>query len=396
MFNKKTVRDLDFHGKTVLLRADYNVPLENGKITDDYRIRKSAETVNYLLEQRAKVVIISHLGRPGGEKKMELSLAPVAERLCDILGVQVEFCPTTVGDGAKQAVKKLRLGEVLLLENLRFHKEEKENNPAFARQLGELADYFVQDGFGVVHRAHASTDQITRFLPSVAGLLLENEVNVITKAVEEPKKPLVTIVGGSKISDKIDLIDRLIKASDTMVIGGAMANTFLAAYGYEIGESKHDEEELPTAREITEHAELSKTKLILPILDVAVGTEFTEESDRHEVATDEVGAEDLIMDIGSKTLDEVKEELVVAGTIIWNGPVGVMELEKFKTGTEEIAKLIADKKLHCVVGGGDTAGFIHQLGLVEQFTHVSTGGGAALELMAGKDLPGVEALMDKH
>lgn len=396
MFNKKTIRDLDFRGKTVLLRADYNVPLENGKITDDYRIRKSAETVHNLLKQKAKVVIISHLGRPGGERKEEFSLAPVAERLCDILGVQVEFCPTTIGDGAIQAAKKLRPGGVVLLENLRFHPEEKKNDQGFARQLAELADYFVQDGFGVVHRAHASTDQITRFLPSVAGLLIENEVTTIRKAIEEPKKPLVTVVGGSKISDKIELIDRLLKASDTMVIGGAMANTFLAAHGYEVGESKYDEEELPTAREIMEHAELSKTRLVLPIIDVAVGTEFSEESDRHEVATDEVGPEDLILDIGSKTLVEVKKELETAGTIIWNGPVGVMELEKFKTGTEEIAKLIAKKKLRCIVGGGDTAGFIHQLGLIDQFTHVSTGGGAALELMAGKKLPGVEALMDKH
>ena len=247
-----------------------------------------------------------------------------------------------------------------------------------------------------MHRAHASTDQITRFLPSIAGLLLENEVITIEKAVEEPEKPLVTVVGGAKISDKIELIDRLIKASDTMIIGGAMANTFLAAHGYEIGESKYDEEELPTAREIMEHAELGRTKLVLPVVDVAVGTEFSEESDRHEMATDEVGPEDLIMDIGSKTLEEVKKELEAAGTIIWNGPVGVMELEKFKKGTEEIANLIASKKLHCVVGGGDTAGFIHQLGLVDQFDHVSTGGGAALELMAGKKLPGVEALMDKN
>ncbi len=301
-----------------------------------------------------------------------------------------------MGDGAIQAAKKLRPGGVVLLENLRFQPGEKKNDQSFARQLAELADYFVQDGFGVVHRAHASTDQVTRFLPSVAGLLVENEVTTIKKAVEEPDKPLLTVVGGSKISDKIDLIDRLLKASDTMVIGGAMANTFLAAHGYEVGKSKYDKEELPTAREIMEHAELSKTRLILPVVDVAVGTEFSEASDRHEVATDEVGTEDLILDIGSKTLDEVKKELEAAGTIIWNGPVGVTELEKFKKGTEEIAKLIASKKLRCIVGGGDTAGFIHQLGLVEQFTHVSTGGGAALELMAGKDLPGVEALMDKH
>lgn len=395
MFNKKTVRDVDFTERVVLVRADYNVPLKDGDVADDYRIHKSVPTIQYLLNQKAKVIIMSHLGRPGGEVKKELSLEPVAERLSNLLNKPVSFCPTTVGDGARQATKNLKPGEVLLLENLRFHKEEKANDAKFAKELAQLADYFVQDGFGVVHRAHASTDAITQFLPSVAGLLLEKEVTTINTAVEEPVKPLVTMVGGSKIADKIDLLDRFLKASDTMIIGGAMANTFLAASGYEVGASKYDASEIESAQDVMEHCELSKTGLILPIYDVAVGTSFDEESERHDIDTDEVGKEDMIMDFGPQTISSINKSLKGAGTIIWNGPLGVIELEKFKKGTEEVARFIADEGLTCIVGGGDSAGFIHKLGLVDKYTHVSTGGGASLELMAGRDLPGVEALMDK-
>lgn len=395
MFSKKTIRDVDFTDKTVLVRADYNVPLKDGKVMDDYRIRKNVPTIQYLLGQNAKVIIISHLGRPGGEVNKSLSLEPIAQRLSELLDKPVAFCETTIGDGAKQAAKNLKLGEVLLLENLRFHKQEKANDAQFAKQLAELADYFVQDGFGVVHRAHASTEAITQFLPSVAGLLLEKEVEVVDKAIEDPEKPLVTIVGGAKIAGKIDLLDRFLKASDTVIIGGAMANTFLVASGYDIGESKYDADETDSAREIMEHCSLSKTKLMLPILDVAVGTSFDEYSERHEVATDDVAKTDMIMDFGPQTVEDIKQVLKSSGTIIWNGPLGVIELEKFKWSTEEVANFIANEKLTCIVGGGDSAGFIHKLGLIDKFTHVSTGGGASLELMAGRKLPGVEALMAK-
>jgi len=396
MFNKKTVRDLDFTDKTVLLRADYNVPLKDGDVADDYRLLKSVPTIQYLLNQNAKVIVISHLGRPGGEVNKEFTLEPVAERLRELLNREIAFCSTTVGDGAKQAAKKLKPGEVLLLENLRFHKEEKTNDVEFAKQLAELADYFVQDGFGVVHRADASTEAITQFLPSVAGLLLEKEVLTIKKAINEPAKPLVTIVGGAKIVDKIAVLDRFLKVSDTIVVGGAMANTFLAAMGYEIGASLYDAEDTDTARELMEHADLSKTKLVLPIYDVAIGESFDEESERHDISVDDVGKTDMIMDFGEQTIHEVKKVLKEAKTIIWSGPVGVIELEKFKKGSEEIADFIAKRKAVSIIGGGDTAGFIHKIGLIDEFTHVSTGGGASLELMAGNDLPGVEALMDKR
>ena len=395
MFKKKTIRDLDYTGKTVLVRADYNVPTKDGKVMDDYRINMSVPTIQYLLNQKAKVIIISHLGRPEGKVNLEFSLEPVAQRLGELLGKDIKFCPVATGDGAKQDAKTLKNGEVLVLENLRFYKEEEANDQEFARQLASLADYFVQDGFGVVHRAHASTEAVTKFLPSVAGLLLENEVTTITKAIEEPEKPLVTIVGGAKIADKIALLDRFLKISETMVIGGAMANTFLAACGYEVGVSKYDANETDSARDVMEHAELSKTKLMLPILDVAVGTSFDEESERHDIPTDDVGTEEMILDFGVESLNDVKSTLKTAGTIIWNGPIGVIELEKFKKGTIELANFIAENKLNCIVGGGDTAGFIHKIGMVDKFTHVSTGGGASLELMAGKELPGIEALMNK-
>ncbi len=394
MFNKKTVRDVDFTDKTVLLRADYNVPIAGGKIADDYRIKMSLPTLEYLLNQNAKIVIISHLGRPGGEVVKELSLEPVATRLGELLGIDVVFSPTTVGDGAAQAVKALKPGGILLLENLRFHKEEKANDQAFAKQLASLADIFVQDGFGVVHRAHASTSAIAQLLPSVAGLLLEKEITTINKAINEPEKPLVTMVGGSKIADKIDLLDRFLKISDDMIIGGAMANTFLVASGYDIGASKYDPDETEAAREIMEHCEFSKTKLILPIFDVAVGTSFDESSERHDIATEDVAKTDMIMDFGPKTINDIKDKLKQSGMIIWNGPLGVIELEKFKKGTEDVVRFIAENNLTCVVGGGDSAGFIHRLGLLDKFTHVSTGGGASLELMAGRELPGVEALLN--
>ncbi len=395
MFNKKTVRDIDFTDKAVLVRADYNVPMSDSKITDDYRIRKNIPTIQYLLNQNAKVIIISHLGRPGPGVSKDLSLEPVAQRLSELLGQEVAFSPTTVGDGAWQATKKLKPAEVLLLENLRFHKEEESNDAEFAKQLAKLADYFVQDGFGVVHRSHASTDAITQFLPAVAGLLLEGEVLAINKAINDPQKPLVTMVGGAKIADKIDLLERFLEASDSMIVGGAMANTFLVAMGYDVGSSKYDPHETDTAKEVIEHCELSQTKLILPTFDVAVGTSFDQSSERHDVATEDVASADIIMDFGPRTIENIKKTLKTAGTIIWNGPLGVVEFEKFKKGTEEVAKFIASQNLNCIIGGGDSAGFIHKLGLVDKFTHVSTGGGASLELMAGRDLPGVEALLDK-
>jgi len=396
MFGKKTVRDADFDGKTVLLRTDYNIGIKDGKLEDDYRIRMSLPTIEYLLNQKAKVAVISHMGRPGGQKRPELSLEPAAERLSELLaGAEVAFSPFTVGDGVKQAVKNTKPGGIVVLENLRFYPGEEANDAQFAKELAEPADYFVQDGFGVVHRAHASTVAITAFLPSVAGLLVEKEVTAIKNAVDSPQKPFVAIIGGAKISDKIDLIDRLIKQSDALVIGGSMANTFLKAMGYEIGASKYDADETGQAREIIEHCDLAKTKLVLPLADVGVGQEFSASAERRDVPTESVGPKDIIMDIGPASAAEVIAELKSAKTIVWNGPLGVTEFERFKQSTESVARAIAKNRLNCVVGGGDTAGFIHRLGLVDKFTHVSTGGGASLELMSGKKLPGVEALLDK-
>lgn len=395
MFNKKTIRDLELGGRIILLRADYNVPLSDGQITDDFRIQQSVPTIQLLRQQNCRVIVCSHLGRPNGVANPEFSLAPIAGRLGELLGVEVKFIPAAIGDQVSVAVKAMQPGEVIMLENLRYYPGEEQNDREFARALADPAEYFVQDGFGVVHRAHASTSAVTEFLPSVAGPLLETEVRQLSVAIENPVRPLVAIMGGAKISDKIELINRFLTQANSIIIGGAMANTFLAAAGHPVGKSVYDEQEVAEARDIMKLAHRANVELILPLAGVAVAQEIGPQAERREVGVDEVTDQDIILDFGQASVDQILEHIEFAGTVIWNGPLGMTELPQFATGSERLARFIAEKHINCVVGGGDTAGYVDQLGISDQFTHVSTGGGASLELLAGRTLPGVAALLDK-
>lgn len=427
MFTKQTIRDIDLKGKAVLLRADYNVPVSDGKITDDYRIKQSLPTINYLLKHGARVIICSHLGRPKGPDDTNCSLFPVAKRLQQILDKPVEFVTDCVGEPAKKAACGLKPGGVLLLENLRFHPEEEADDDKFAAQLASLADVFVQDGFGVVHRAHASTDAVTRHLPSVAGLLLEKEVDTITSVMQKPERPLVAIIGGAKIADKIDVLNRCIEIADFVAVGGAMANTFLAAQGFDIGESLYDKIDLPVAKDIMKKAgaEAKKRRFIFVIPQDGVvvhkidktaptrivdwGTHVIADIEsypkRVPASTGQVHAHEKIVDIGPFSGSFIAGGVQLANTVIWNGAMGVTEtgglqgpVGPYAHGTELVIEaLLGDfgHKPYTLVGGGDTVGYIESRQLVGCFDHVSTGGGASLDLMAGRKLPGVEALLDK-
>jgi len=427
MFTKQTIRDIDVHGKVVLLRADYNVPIEKGKITDDYRIKQSLPTIEYLLGRGAKLIICSHLGRPTGPNDTANSLFPVAKRLKELLKRDVEFVPDCVGDRAEKAAAKLQNGEVLLLENLRFHAEEEKNDEAFAKQLASLADVFVQDGFGVVHRAHASTEGVTHFLPSVAGLLLEKEVDTITNVMHKPERPLAAIIGGAKIADKIDILHRFIELADFVAIGGAMANTFLVAEGIDVAQSLYDKADLPVAKDILRkaRAEAKKRRFIFAIprdgvvahkVDKSVPTRIVDWS-AHVIADIEnyphrpptrashILWQEMILDIGPFSGSFIAGGVQLANTVVWNGTMGVTETDglqgpvgPYAHGTELVIEALLGQFGHkpfTVVGGGDTVGYIENRGLVPYFGHVSTGGGASLELMAGRKLPGVEALQSK-
>lgn len=427
MFTKQTIRDINLKDKTVLLRADYNVPVENGKISDDYRIRESLPTLEYLLKHNVKLIICSHLGRPEGKPELAYSLLPVAKRLEQLLGKPVKFAADCVGEPAAKAAAELKPGQVLLLENLRFHPEEKADDDKFAAQLAGLADVFVQDGFGVVHRAHASTAAITRHLPSVAGLLLEKEVDTITNVMEKPERPLAAIIGGAKIADKIDLLKRFIKLADFVAVGGAMANTFLAARGLDVADSLYDRADLPVARDILREAEAEakKRRFIFALPRDGVVTHQINKVlptrivdwDTHVVAgienypkkvpasSSRIRAHEKITDIGPFSGSFIAGGVQLANTVVWNGTMGVTETESlqgpigpYAHGTELVIEaLVGDfgHKPFTVVGGGDTVGYIEARGLIDCFDHVSTGGGASLELMAGRKLPGVEALLDK-
>lgn len=426
-FKKQTIRDYDLQGKRVLLRADYNVPLDDaGKISDDYRIQQSLPTLKYLLEQKCSIVICSHLGRPEGTDP-SLSLRPVAERLSKLLGKHVHFVPDTVGETAEAAAKSLRPGELLMVENLRFQKAEEANDKDFAQQLAALGEVFVQDGFGVVHRAHASTEGVTHLLPSVAGLLLEREVDTITKVIENPERPLVAIIGGAKISDKIDILKRFIDIADFVAVGGAMANTFLLAEGVEIGKSLADKDDVPLAEEIIELARAKAKKgrfifylpqdgVVATSLDKTASTRIVD-WDAHVIAdvenypkrppraSGQVGRDEKILDIGPFSGAFIAGGIQLANTVIWNGTMGVTETKglqgpvgPFAHGTELVIDSILGDYGHkpfSLVGGGDTVGYIEARNLLDRFSHVSTGGGASMELMSGKKLPGVEALLDK-
>lgn len=406
-FTKKTIKDVPLDGQRILLRADYNVPLKNGKVDDDYRITQSLPTIKALLGRGCQLVICSHLGRPKGQPNSEFSLAPVAARLGELLGEHVAFVPECVGDRVAQAIKHMGTGQVVLLENLRFHPEEEANDEQFAKRLAtdSGANYFVQDGFGVVHRAHASTVAITKFLPSVSGLLLEKEFTSITSALDNPKHPMVAIVGGAKISDKIQVIERFVDMADQLIIGGAMANTFLKYKGHAIGKSKFEEGQEPELQKIYARAmgkvmgKKSVDEFLFLPTDVAVTTDLAAAEQRRTIVpATEVTPDEYIVDIGTHTISHAVELLKGAGTVVWNGTMGVAEHEAFSNGSAYLANALAEQPdTVSIIGGGDTADFVLHWDPKKggSFTHVSTGGGASLELMAGEKLPGIEALMNK-
>ena len=404
-FSKRTIADVPLRGKTVLLRADYNVPLDkNGEIDDDYRIVASLPTVKYLIEQGCRLVICSHLGRPDGQVDERFTLEPVAERLGALLKHHVVFVPECVGDQVHQATKRLRPGQVLMLENLRFHAGEEANNVDFARELATSsnAEYFVQDGFGVVHRAHASTDAVTQFIPCVAGLLLEREVTAIHEVMDEPDRPMIAILGGAKISDKIAVIERFVRLADRVVIGGAMANTFLKYRGYDIGSSVHEDGLDGIIRQIYDAAEQKVGPdalddfIVLPT-DVVVASQISTTQRRMTVALDDVAKDEMILDIGHDSINTITGLLYDAKTVVWNGTLGYAELQQFSHGSARVALAIASNpNITSVIGGGDTADFVLRwdAGNGTSFSHVSTGGGASLDLMAGERMPGIDALLD--
>lgn len=392
--DKKTVRDLDVAGKKVLVRVDFNVPLNyKGEITDDTRITASLPTIQYLLEQKAAVILMAHLGRPKGQVKPELSLAPVAKHLGKLLGKKILFAPDCVGEAAQAAASKLKPGHILLLENLRFHKEEEKNDMEFAEKLASLADLYVNDGFGVSHRAHASVEGVTHFLPAAAGFLLEKEIQYVGQAVTNPLHPFVAIIGGAKVSDKIGVISNLLDKVDTLLIGGGMANTFLAAQGYKMGKSLVEEDKLDLAKELLAKAKKNKVNMLLPT-DLVMAAAFAPDAEHVTEKVKNLNQAYMALDIGAETSKAYAEALADAKMIVWNGPMGVFEMDAFCKGTEAVAKAVAKSRATSIVGGGDSVAAIEKLGLAKRITHISTGGGASLEYLEGKVLPGVAALDD--
>jgi phosphoglycerate kinase len=388
---KKTIRDVNLVGKRVIVRVDFNVPLDAGRVTDDTRIRAALPTIRYLLDQHASVILMSHLGRPRGKVVEELRLDPVASRLQELLGRTVTKLDDCVGPQVSGAVHELEPGGVLLLENLRFHPGEQSNDPTFAHELAKLADVFVNDAFGAAHRAHASTSGIADTLPSVAGLLMEKEIQFLTQAVESPNHPYVAILGGAKISDKIGVIETLLDKVETLLIGGGMANTFLLAQGYEMGDSLVEEGSVPVAKRLLG---TGRKKLVLPV-DAVIADEFSAQANSRVVALDQVPANWRVMDIGPRTVELFTRRLSGARTVVWNGPMGVFELEPFAAGTRAVAQALAGLRATTIIGGGDSVAAITQAGLADKMSHISTGGGASLEFLEGKELPGIAALQDK-
>ena len=394
--NKKTVRDIDLKNKKVLVRCDFNVPMdENRNITDNRRIVAALPTIQYLLEQNCKIILMSHLGRPKGEFKPEFSLAPVAKELSKLLGKEVIMAKDVIGEDAENKANNLKNGEILLLENVRFHREETDNDPEFAKKLASYAEIFVNDAFGTAHRAHASTEGVTKFLPAVSGFLIEKELEFLGNALENPKRPFVAILGGAKVSDKIGVIDSLLEKVDTLMIGGGMAYTFFKAQGYEVGNSLCEVDKCDLALELMEKAKNKGVKMLLPV-DTKVGKEFNPDTESKTVAWTEIPEGWEGFDIGEKTIAMFEKELDNAKTVIWNGPVGLFEFDQFAIGTNAIAQKLATlSDAVTIIGGGDSAAAVEKAGLANKMSHVSTGGGASLEFLEGKKLPGIEALMDK-
>lgn len=391
--NKKSIRDIDVNGKKVFIRVDFNVPMdENQNITNDKRIRATLPTLNYLLENNAAIILACHVGRPKGQRVPELSVKPIVARLSELLGKEVNYAEDCVGEAASKAAADLKPGEVLLLENLRYHNEETKNDPEFAKQLASLADVAVDDAFGVSHRAHASNAGIAQYVEVVGGFLIEKEIQFIGKALSNPERPFVAIIGGAKVSDKIGVISNLLEKADAVVIGGGMANTFLAAQGKGIGSSLFEEEKLPLAKELLAKAEEKGVKVFLPA-EVVVADKFAADANHKTVSVDEVPADWMILD--NKFSKECQEALENAKTIVWNGPMGVFEFDAFAHGTEDIAHAVAESTGISIVGGGDSIAALKKTGLSDKITHISTGGGATLEFLEGKPMPGIAAIADK-
>jgi len=392
--NKKNVEDIAVKGKRVLVRCDFNVPFKDGKIADDKRIRGALKTIQYLKDNGAKVILCSHMGRPKGEFKMEYSLAPVAVRLSELLGCEVKMAKDVIGEDAEDIVASLNDGEVALLENVRFHKEETKNDPEFAKKLASFADIFVNDAFGTAHRAHASTEGVSHYLPSVCGYLIQKEISIMGAALEDPKRPFVAILGGAKVSDKIGVLNNLLDKCDTIIIGGGMAYTFFKAMGNSIGSSICEEDKLDLANEILAKAAEKKVNFLLPV-DNVIGREYKEDTEYMSIYSDSIPDGWMGLDIGEKTQELYAKTLKGAGTVVWNGPMGVSEWEHFASGTCSVAKAIAESGAISIIGGGDSAAAVEKLGYADKMTHVSTGGGASLEFLEGLELPGIACLEDK-
>ncbi|KGG80292.1 phosphoglycerate kinase [Caloranaerobacter azorensis H53214] len=397
MLNKRTVEDLDVRGKKVLVRCDFNVPMnENGEITDDRRIRSAIPTIEYIINNGGKVILMSHLGRPKGEPNPKYSLEPVAKRLSELLNKEVIFAAddNVVGENAKEAVAEMKEGDVVLLQNTRYRKEETKNGEEFAKELASLADLFVNDAFGTAHRAHASNVGVSQHLPSAVGYLVKKEIEVMGKAMSNPERPFVAILGGAKVSDKIGVIENLLDKVDSLLIGGGMMFTFLKAKGYEIGKSLLEEDKIELAKELMKKAEEKGVKLLLPV-DTVVAKEFKNDTEFKTVKVEEIPADMMGLDIGEETRKIFAEEILKAKTVVWNGPMGVFEMENFAKGTEAIAEAMAKSDAVTIVGGGDSAAAVEKTGYNDKMTHISTGGGASLEFFEGKTLPGIAAIDDK-
>jgi len=393
-YNKKTVEDIDVAGKRVLVRCDFNVPLKDGVITDDNRIVGALPTIKYLKEHGAKVILCSHMGRPKGEFNMKYSLAPVAARLSEKLGCEVKLAADVIGEDAKAKAAALKDGDVMLIENVRFHKEEEKNDPAFSKELASMAEIYVNDAFGTAHRAHASTAGVADYLPAVCGYLIQKEIAIMGKALADPARPFVAILGGAKVSDKIGVINNLIEKVDTLIIGGGMAYTFFRALGHTIGTSICEEDKLDLAKELLAKAEAKGVNFMLPV-DNVVADEYNENANFKPVNSDDIPDGWMGLDIGAKTAENFANAIKGAGTVIWNGPMGVSEWENFAAGTRAVAKAVAESGAVSIIGGGDSAAAVEQLGFADKMTHISTGGGASLEFLEGLELPGIACLLDK-
>ncbi|MBR3416644.1 MAG: phosphoglycerate kinase [Clostridia bacterium] len=393
-YNKKTVEDIDVKGKKVLVRCDFNVPLKDGVITDENRIVGALPTIQYLIGQGAKVILCSHMGRPKGEFNMKYSLAPVAERLSAKLGRKVELAADVIGPDAKAKAAALGEGDVLLLENVRFHAEEEKNDPAFAKELASMAEIYVNDAFGTAHRAHASTAGVADYLPAVCGYLIQKEISIMGKALADPARPFVAILGGAKVSDKIGVINNLIEKVDTLIIGGGMAYTFFRALGNSTGTSICEEDKLDLALELIKKAKDRGVNFLLPV-DNIIGREYKEDTTFMRIYSDSIPDGWMGLDIGEKTQELFAKSIEGAGTVVWNGPMGVSEWENFASGTRAVARAVAESGAVSIIGGGDSAAAVEQLGFADKMTHISTGGGASLEFLEGLELPGIACLQDK-